>query len=869
MAVRIGDVTIRIGASTNQLEYSLKRAEKSLRASAEQFKTIGASLTLGITAPVLAAGAASFKMASDYEESLNKVRVAFGESAGSVEEFAKTTIDSIGLAEGSALEMASLFGDMATSMGLTRPAAAEMSKSLVSLAGDLASFKNIDIKEAQTALAGVFTGETESLKRLGVVMTETNVQAYALTQGITKKLQAMTQAEKTSLRYAYVMSVTKNAQGDFARTAGGAANQMRTFQESLKQLGSQIGSVLLPIITPLIKAAVTLVRNFASLDAAVKKTIITVAGLAAAIGPLIYVWGILKNAYASVIVEILRTVNVLVLQQGATAAATISTVSFGTALKAVLITAAPYVAAIAAIGAGIYYLYQTYDKAEEKALDFAEIQKQITNESNKQKAQGDALIQTVTNQKKSYEQRTKALTELQKIAPQYFAALSIEKSSIDEIKVSYDKWTASINENAKAKVSGKSLKDLISEREELTKQINVLQQKKKAQEDAKIAVGGAGVGGYSTITVTKALDDQINALVNNRLQVIRNIAELTVFQKKTEETKITVQDFVNTVKDGDKEARFTRIIKPLETTKKGVSDLIPLFQGLAKDAEKANVKKLEQSIKVANPQLSVTAQFLKTVGAEIEAIQVRADRGFITQAEADIEKAGRIKAAIQDATQQGLGTGVADALQAEFDKLNLNSLATKLEEKLNEVVNFVGPLFNQLGATFGAIFSAREASIDQYYEKEKARIEGSLMTEENKAAAIQKLDEQTQKKKAAIARKQAIIDKANAIFGATIEGARAIISGIKYGPIYAGVVGALVAAQIAAIAATPLPSLAIGTDMVKSDGMAMIHRGEAIIPANVVKGGYTGGGQELYGRLSGLDIVVSNRNAQKYLNRIG
>ncbi len=141
-------------------------------------------------------------MASDYEESLNKVRVAFGSSSSSVEEFSKTAIDSIGLAEQSALDMAALFGDMATSMGLTRPAAAEMSTSLVQLAGDLSSFKNINIEEVTTALAGVFTGETESLKRLGIVMTEANVQAYALEKGIKKKLNTMSQAEKVALRFA-------------------------------------------------------------------------------------------------------------------------------------------------------------------------------------------------------------------------------------------------------------------------------------------------------------------------------------------------------------------------------------------------------------------------------------------------------------------------------------------------------------------------------------------------------------------------------------------------------------------------------------------------------------------------------------------
>ena len=123
--------------------------------------------------------------------------------------------------------MAALFGDMGTAMGQTPAEAAKMSESLVGLAGDLASFKNIGIEEAQTALKGIFTGEGESLKSLGVVMQDSTLEAYAMATGQKKAYDEMTQAEKVALRYAYVMDATKNAQGDFARTSGGTANQLR------------------------------------------------------------------------------------------------------------------------------------------------------------------------------------------------------------------------------------------------------------------------------------------------------------------------------------------------------------------------------------------------------------------------------------------------------------------------------------------------------------------------------------------------------------------------------------------------------------------------------------------------------------------
>jgi hypothetical protein len=99
--------------------------------------------------------------------------------------------------------MSSLYGDMATSMGLSQEEAAKMSMSLVELAGDLSSFKNIDIKRAEEALNGIFTGETESLKMVGVVMTDTNLQQYVYSKAIQKRTQDMTETEKVQLRYNY------------------------------------------------------------------------------------------------------------------------------------------------------------------------------------------------------------------------------------------------------------------------------------------------------------------------------------------------------------------------------------------------------------------------------------------------------------------------------------------------------------------------------------------------------------------------------------------------------------------------------------------------------------------------------------------
>lgn len=249
----------------------------------------GRTLTTGVTLPLVAAGGAAIKYASDLEESQNKVDVSFGKSAAVVSDFAKTTNEMYGIAEGTALDMASLFGDMGTSMGLPQDEAALMSKTLVGLAGDLSSFKNIGLDQVTTGLKGIFTGETESLKELGVVMTEANLEAYALSNGIEKNIDDMTQAEKINLRYQYVLDVTKNAQGDYARTADSTANSLRTFRESTKELAASFGTELLPVITPVIQGATDMVKSFGDLDEGQKQMILKLAGVAAAAGPVLSV----------------------------------------------------------------------------------------------------------------------------------------------------------------------------------------------------------------------------------------------------------------------------------------------------------------------------------------------------------------------------------------------------------------------------------------------------------------------------------------------------------------------------------------------------------------------------------------------------
>lgn len=192
--------------------------------------------------------------ASNLQEVANVVDVTFGKNANKINDWAKNQAASFGLSETAAKRYAGTYGTMAKQFGMTSDQAATMAIELTKLTGDLASFYNIEDKVAATKLKAIFTGETEGLKELGVVMTETQLNAYAMTKGFGKTTKEMTEQEKVLLRYQYTMEKLGHAQGDFARTSDGYANSTRTLKLELENLKVEIGKELIPVASMGIQA---------------------------------------------------------------------------------------------------------------------------------------------------------------------------------------------------------------------------------------------------------------------------------------------------------------------------------------------------------------------------------------------------------------------------------------------------------------------------------------------------------------------------------------------------------------------------------------------------------------------------------------
>lgn len=318
----------------------LSALQQSFEQVGKKAESAGRSLTTHVTAPIVAAYTASAKYASDYEENLNKIDVAFGKNSESVKDWANNARSAFGMSKVQATEAVSGFGALGKGIGLTEKQAAEMSITLSGLSADLGSYFNASTADSAKALEGIFTGESEALKKFGVVMNDTNLEKFAADQGLVWK--EMDQSQKVTLRYNYVLAKTKDAQGDFSRTSSGTANSTKMFTAATQDLSTAIGENLLPLITPIIQKLTQLIDRFNKLSPQTQK-IITYVGLALAVlGPLLIIIGKVALGISSVI-------KVVKLASGA-----IGLLSSGSLL--------PIIAVIGAVIAAGVLLYKNWDK---------------------------------------------------------------------------------------------------------------------------------------------------------------------------------------------------------------------------------------------------------------------------------------------------------------------------------------------------------------------------------------------------------------------------------------------------------------------------------------------------------------------------
>lgn len=253
----------RTGASSGRAVTSLKGALNGYSTSTKSAKKHSFSLasaigkvyaTYWMLFRVMGKAKESIESASDLTEVQNVVDVTFGKYAGLVEKMSETSITDFGMSELTTKEISSRFQAVGTAMGFTQGKMADMSIELTKLTADMASFYNVEQKDVAEDLESVFTGQTRPLRQYGLDLTEATLKEWAMKNGLDSNIKSMSQAEKTMLRYQYVMANTSNAQGDFARTADTWANQTRILKQNIEALGIAIGKNFINFLKPVVSA---------------------------------------------------------------------------------------------------------------------------------------------------------------------------------------------------------------------------------------------------------------------------------------------------------------------------------------------------------------------------------------------------------------------------------------------------------------------------------------------------------------------------------------------------------------------------------------------------------------------------------------
>lgn len=256
MSTNVGAVDFELLLNSNPFNKGIQTAGNTVQKSGieSSLKSIGkAAIAAFSVGAVVNFTKSCLELGSNLAEVQNVVDVTFGNLNSEVDRFAQNAIEQFGLGQTVTKKYVGTFGAMAKAFDFNNQAALEMSETLTGLVGDVASFYNLSSDEAFTKLKSVFTGETETLKDLGIVMTQTALDQYAMANGFGKTTSAMTEQEKTALRYQFVLDKLSLAQGDFARTSDSWANQTRVLSLRFNELKATLGQGFINLFTPIVQ----------------------------------------------------------------------------------------------------------------------------------------------------------------------------------------------------------------------------------------------------------------------------------------------------------------------------------------------------------------------------------------------------------------------------------------------------------------------------------------------------------------------------------------------------------------------------------------------------------------------------------------
>ena len=753
MATAIGNLFIRIGADTKKLDADLKAAQRRLKSSAKEFKSIGADLSQTVSLPIIAIGAGAVK--------------AFGD----LEALQKGLISVMGSAEAAGREFTKL-KEVAKLPGLGLEEAVKGSVNLQS-AGFSADQAREALLQFGNALATVGKGKNE-LNLVVLALTQLQNKSSGFGQDLRQLVEqlpqlrgALTNAFGTADSEAIanlgvtgkqVVETLITEFGKLPRVSGGIKNAFENLSDSTKIAFANLGEALNKSLN--IEGLLNRISNFVTkaaeafsrLSPGTQKAIIAIAGLTAAIGPLLFIGGQLAGSFSAIIAA-MKTVGLT------------ATVSLG-----------PVGVAVAAIAAAATILYLKWE-------DIREVMEQVGITSVDLSGALDALTDLFG-----------------------FLATTL-RTVVDLVGNLLGNWV-----RLAGVITGKlSFREFAESSLEAFKETGT----RAAQGFADAFNEEAKKGGTTNRGGAFIRPNQSSSAATTPLSFTPKASgkEVNQFSELPEDVAI---------KAGLQAGGLT----------------LP-FTG---ELPKLNAFPAAIDSKVLQP--------LKSVGNELKGIKDSMSQTFKDTFESATDFAAR-------------------QLQKVVDKLTEANDA--IQSGLSQVGSILGPALQ----VTSQLLDNQSVALDNRQAKEKAQVLATVKNEDEKAKRLAEIDKKYAAEKAKLQRKQAIQNKIAGIFNAivaTFEGvARALALGPAGIPLIPFIKG-LGLANVAAIAAAPLPSLAIGTNRVNRSGLAEIHRGEAIVPADVVQGGFAGAGYgqpiEVVGKIAGVDIILGTKNSSELYNRM-
>lgn len=332
MARLISELIYKISADATEFNKALDKANSVTKDLTKNLDKTGKALTIGLTAPLLAAGGAAIKLASDLQDSTNAVNVIFKDGASVILEYGKTAAESAGLSQAAFNEVAAASGVLLAQTGKDLQDVAKDTVDLTQRAADLASLFGGSTVDAANALGAALRGESEPARRYGVLLSEAAIAAKALELGVGDASGALTEAEKIQIRYNLIMEQSATASGDFANTNGDVKNSAEVLKAQIQNFAASLGTELLPIVADVLQDLRGFVSGFNELDSGSKKAILAFAGVAAAIGPMLLavskaITGYQQLSVAIKSVELAKFISPAGLAAAAVAGIAIATVS--------------------------------------------------------------------------------------------------------------------------------------------------------------------------------------------------------------------------------------------------------------------------------------------------------------------------------------------------------------------------------------------------------------------------------------------------------------------------------------------------------------------------------------------------------------